>query len=92
MLPFPAFRRAGLLSYFVASGYTGRGLGTLLLDALADDARVNGCTTLVANVSSRNTASLAFHAARGFAEAGRLHAVGEKFGEKFDLVWLQRDL
>jgi phosphinothricin acetyltransferase len=92
MLPFPAFRRAGLLSYFVASGYTGRGLGTLLLDALADDARVNGCTTLVANVSSRNTASLAFHAARGFAEAGRLRAVGTKFGESFDLVWLQRDL
>jgi phosphinothricin acetyltransferase len=63
-----------------------------LLERLAEDARACGCTTLVANVSSRNTASLAFHAARGFAEAGRLHAVGEKFGEKFDLVWLQRDL
>lgn len=92
VLPFPAFRRAGLLSYFVAPAYTGRGLGTRLLDRLAEDARVCGCTTLVANVSSRNAASLAFHAARGFVEAGRLRAVGEKFGEQFDLVWLQRDL
>ena len=60
MLPFPAFRRAGLLSYFVAPEYTGRGLGTRLLERLADDARTNGCTTLVANVSLRNEASPAF--------------------------------
>ncbi len=92
LLPFPAFRRAGLLSYFVAPEYTGRGLGTRLLERLADDARTSGCTTIVANVSSRNPASLAFHAARGFAEVGRLRSVGAKFGEPFDLVWLQRDL
>jgi L-amino acid N-acyltransferase YncA len=92
LLPFPAFRRTGLLSYFVAPKYTGRGLGTRLLERLADDARTNGCTTLVANVSSRNPTSLAFHEARGFVEAGRLRSVGAKFGEPFDLVWLQRDL
>jgi len=92
LLPFPAFRRAGLLSYFIAQAYTGRGLGTRMLERLAADARENGCTTLVANVSSRNEASLAFHAARGFVEAGRLQAVGTKFDEPFDLVWLQRDL
>src|SRR5665647_2459486 len=44
MLPFPAFRRSGLLSYFIAPEYTGRGLGTRLLTRLADDARTNGCT------------------------------------------------
>ena len=92
MLPFPAFQGAGLLSYFVAPGHTGRGLGTRLLEQRADDARAKGCTTLVANVSSRNAASLAFHAARGFSEVGRLRSVGVKFGESFDLVWLQRDL
>lgn len=92
LLPFPAFRGAALLSYFVAPAYTCHGLGTRLLDRLADGARANGCTTLVANVSSRNAASLAFHAARGFAEVGRLRSVGMKFGEPFDLVWLQRDL
>jgi phosphinothricin acetyltransferase len=92
LLPFPAFRGAALLSYFVAPGYAGRGLGTRLLDRLAADSKGRGCTTLVANVSSRNAASLAFHAARGFAEVGRLRSVGVKFGEPFDLVWLQRDL
>lgn len=92
MLPFPAFSRTGLLSYFVAPGYTRRGLGTRMLGQLEEDARDRGCTTLVANVSSRNEESLAFHAARGFVEAGRLRAVGTKFGEPFDLVWLQRDL
>jgi L-amino acid N-acyltransferase len=92
LLPFPAFDSAALLSYFIAPAYTGRGLGTRLLGQLAADARADGCATLVANVSSRNTASLAFHAARGFAEVGRLRAVGVKFDEPFDLVWLQRDL
>ncbi len=92
MLPFPAFRRAGLLSYFIAPAYTGRGLGTRLLRRLEAEARANGCTTLVASVSSLNGASIAFHEARGFEKVGRLSAVGMKFGEPFDLVWLQRDL
>ncbi len=91
LLQFPAFRAAVLLSYFIAPGYTDRGLGTRLLDRLAADARALGCTVLVVNVSSRNEPSLRFHAKRGFVEVGRLGDVGTKFGMPFDLVWLQRE-
>ena len=35
--------------------------------------------------SRRETASLAYHAARGFTAAGRLRSVGVRFGEPFDL-------
>ena len=50
-----------------------RGVGGLLYDALDDLARSRG--TLVAcevNLVPRNDASLAFHAHRGFSEAGEL--------------------
>jgi len=91
LLPFPAFRAAVLLSYFIAPGYTGRGLGTRLLGRLAADAKAFGCSALVVNVSSRNGTSLRFHEKHGFVETGRLRNVGVKFGMPFDLVWLQRE-
>jgi phosphinothricin acetyltransferase len=48
--------------------------------------------SLLANVSSRNEASLNFHLKNGFVECGRFKDVGTKFGEYFDVVWLQKFL
>jgi L-amino acid N-acyltransferase len=89
-LPFPAFEKTGMLTYFIAPEFTGRGLGVHLLGRLAEDARKQGKTTIVANIASRNEASIRFHAKQGFTVAGSLTGVGEKFGEPFDVVWMQR--
>jgi L-amino acid N-acyltransferase YncA len=89
-LPFPAFRKTGMLTYFIAPEFTGKGLGRRLIKRLAEDAGKHGQTTLVVNIASKNVSSIRFHAKEGFTVAGNLTGVGEKFGEPFDVIWMQR--
>lgn len=89
-LPFPAFRKTGMLTYFLAPEATGRGLGSRLLERLTKDAKDKGMTMLVANMSSKNEASIRFHMHHGFFKAGNLAGVGEKFGEPFGVLWMQK--
>jgi phosphinothricin acetyltransferase len=89
-LPFAAFRKTGMVTYFIAPEFTGRGLGTSLLARLKGDAKKAGQKILVANISSKNEASIRFHVKQGFTVAGSLAGVGEKFGEPFDVIWMQR--
>lgn len=91
-LPYPSFRRTAQLSYFLWPEWTGRGLGSLLLERLTADARERGIRLLLANISSRNESSLRFHRNHGFEECGRFRGAGEKFGLSFDVVWLQKVL
>jgi phosphinothricin acetyltransferase len=89
-LPFPVFWKTGMLSYFIAPDATRAGLGSRLLERLNDEAKKGGMTMLVANMSSRNEVSICFHQRHGFSDAGTLHDVGEKFGEPFGILWMQR--
>ena len=91
-LPFPAFSGTCMLTYFIAPGYLNRGFGSRLLDTLTRDAQEMGLSMMVANMASRNEASIRFHKKHGFEEAGRLHNVGVKFGEPFDVIWMQKTL
>lgn len=79
-----------MLTYFLAPDSTGKGLGTRLLGRLTDDAKKAGLRVLVANMSSKNEASIRFHTRNGFFRAGNLDGVGEKFGEPFGVIWMQR--
>jgi phosphinothricin acetyltransferase len=47
---------------------------------------------LLANISSRNEVSLQFHRKNGFEECGRFRRIGKKFGNEFDVVWMQLEL
>jgi phosphinothricin acetyltransferase len=91
-LPFPVFRKTGMLTYFLAPEAVRKGLGSRLLEQLTGDARKMGMTMLVANMSSKNEASIRFHKAHGFSEAGNIAAAGEKFGESFGILWMQRTI
>ena len=89
LMPFPAFMKTGTLTYFIQPEYTRRGLGKKLLGQLTDDAEKMGMTSLVANMASKNNMSIRFHLGHGFTEVGRLHTAGCKFGEPFDMIWMQ---
>lgn len=54
-----------------------RGLGSAVYDMIEMDASTAGRLALEVNAEPPNPASLAFHAARGFAEVGRLGAPGK---------------
>ena len=54
------------------------------------EAGVKGIDSLLAAISSHNQASINFHLQNGFKECGRFLRVGRKFGQDFDVVWMQR--
>lgn len=90
--PFPNFRHTGVVSYFILPGHTRKGLGSRMLENLCTEAREKKMKNLLANVSSKNEASLNFHLKHGFIECGRFREVGTKFGKYFDIIWLQKSL
>jgi len=90
LLPFPAFMKTGMLTYFFLPEFTGHGFGEILLKRLTTDAIEMGMTSLVANMASKNIPSIRFHMHHGFTEVGRLHNAGSKFGEPFDVLWMQK--
>ncbi|MBP1804789.1 GNAT family N-acetyltransferase [Rubellimicrobium aerolatum] len=70
----------------------GRGIGRHLIDALAEAAARQGKHMMIGAISAGNAPAIAFHAACGFTEHGRLPEVGYKFGRWLDLVLMGRRL
>ncbi|MGB0506385.1 MAG: GNAT family N-acetyltransferase [Pikeienuella sp.] len=89
---WPGYWRAAENSVYVAPSVQKRGIGRALLDALADRARYQGLSALIGVIGHDRTGSLALHQACGYVEVGRLPGVGEKFGQRLDMVIMQRDL
>ncbi len=81
---------SAVLTYFLHPDCTGLGLGSQLLAQLLDAGRTLGVSNFLAHISSLNEGSIRFHVRHGFQECGRLRQVGEKNGEVFDMVWMQR--
>ena len=91
--PRPAYRFSAEDSVYVAEGARGRGLGRLLLDALAQQAQAAGVRKLMAVIGdSANVASVALHRAAGFTEVGVMRSVGWKFGAWRDIVLMEKPL
>lgn len=88
--PAPTLHRTGVLTYFLNPEATGQGLGSRLLERLLEEGSRLGIDTFLAHISSHNTGSLRFHLRHGFTECGRFRKVGRKFGQDFDLVWVER--
>ncbi|QFY10995.1 GNAT family N-acetyltransferase [Nonomuraea phyllanthi] len=88
--PKPAYRHTLEDSIYLAPGFTGRGLGGLLLGELIAQVRRTPAHRLVAVIAdSGDPASARLHKAFGFEEAGRLSAVGFKHGRWIDTVLFQ---
>jgi phosphinothricin acetyltransferase len=90
--PMAAFAQTAEISYFLKTGFTGRGIGRQILDHLLAGARNKGLSMILASISSRNEGSIRFHAKNGFTECGRFRCIGRKNGQAFDVVWMQRML
>ena len=90
--PAECFARTAEITYFLGPDRTHRGVGSRLLAALLEGVRSKGVDRILASISSRNETSLAFHRKHGFEVCGRFDAVGRKFGEDFDVVWMIKRL
>lgn len=90
--PFSTFKHTAEVTYFLSPDAVGQGIGGIALAQLDKDAREMGISRLLANISSLNKASLAFHTKHGFTECGRLHKIGRKHDQTFDVVWMEKGL
>jgi phosphinothricin acetyltransferase len=92
--PKPAYRFTVEDTIYLASRWTGKGLGRALLDGLLTRCAATTVRQVVAVIADPgdNPASLALHRAYGFSSAGRLAAVGFKHGRWVDTELMQRDL
>ena len=88
--PANTLRRTAEVTYFISPEHRGQGIGRVMLDRLIEEAASRGIDSLVANISSRNEESLAFHRKNGFRECGRFQEAGRKNDLDFDIVWMQR--
>jgi L-amino acid N-acyltransferase YncA len=86
-----AYRFTGENSVYVAPEMMSRGIGKALLRALIDRSAAHGFRTIVAVIGGAEPASMALHAALGFAEVGRLRGVGWKKERWLDSVYMQRN-
>lgn len=88
--PASTMSRSAVLTYFIHPDHTGKRLGSLFLNRLLEVGRLMGVKNFLAHISSANEGSVRFHARHGFIECGRFLSVGEKHGQNFDMVWMQR--
>ncbi len=90
--PFPVFSKTAEISYFISPDWVGKGLGNKMLAHLIKKAEEKGITSILASISSLNQPSIRFHQKNGFLECGRFEKVGEKKGQVFDVVYMQKIL
>lgn len=94
--PRPAYRQTVEDSIYLAPDAVGQGIGTALLGAVLTECRAAGMREVIAVISTerdgRGGASQALHERHGFRLAGRLVAVGFKYGRWLDTIVMQRSV
>ncbi len=80
------------ISYYVRSGYRGKGIGRKLVDAAVEEAKKQKLRTLLARIGGESEASLKLCRSCGFRDVGVMKEVGHKFGRQLDVHLLQKIL
>jgi phosphinothricin acetyltransferase len=70
----------------------GRGVGSLLYAALFEAIANEDVHRILGGITLPNDASLALHRSFGFTQAGIFTENGRKFGQYWDVAWVQRPL
>ncbi|MFD5255769.1 GNAT family N-acetyltransferase [Streptomyces bobili] len=70
----------------------GRGVGTLLYEALFEALSGEDLHRAYAGIAQPNEASVRLHERFGFRHVGTYREVGRKFGRYWDVAWFEREL
>lgn len=90
--PKPGYLTSVETSVYLRPDATGRGLGTLLYQAIFDALAGQDLHRAYAGVALPNDASVRLHERLGFREIGTYVEVGRKFGRYWDVLWFERSL
>ena len=89
---WPGYRFSVEHTVHIHADERGRGVGTMLMQALIQRAIEQHKHVMIGGVDADNEPSLRFHERLGFVRAAHLRQVGFKFGRWLDLVFVQRIL
>jgi len=90
--PKPAFAQTVEDSVYIEGGHRGAGLGGLILAELVRRAIAADHHSIMARITSRNTASLRLHERHGFRTVGVERQTAFKLGRWHDVTIMQRRL
>jgi L-amino acid N-acyltransferase YncA len=79
-------------SIYVHPNVRGFGIGSLLMNALIDQANSCRLWSIIAAIDSANEGSIRFHERFGFKICGRLNNIGEKGHQALSAVFMQLDI
>ncbi|MET9893631.1 N-acetyltransferase family protein [Streptomyces sp. NPDC006465] len=88
----PAYSTSVEVTVYVAPDATGRGVGTLLYEALFAALATEDLHRAYAGVVPPNEASVRLHERFGFHHVGTYREVGRKFGRYWDVAWYEKEL
>jgi phosphinothricin acetyltransferase len=90
--PKPSYATSVEVTVYVAPGAGGRGIGTLLYDALFESLAGEDLHRAYAGIAQPNEASVRLHERFGFRYVGTYREVGRKFGRYWDVAWYEKEL
>lgn len=90
--PKAAYATSVEVTVYCAPHAGGRGIGTLLYEALFAELAKEDVHRAYAGITQPNPASARLHARFGFRPVGVHTEVGRKFGRYWDVAWYQKDL
>ncbi|MFJ9851205.1 GNAT family N-acetyltransferase [Streptomyces sp. NPDC101150] len=90
--PKAAYAPSVEVTVYCAPHAAGRGIGTLLYQALFEALATEDVHRAFAGIAQPNEASHRLHTRFGFRPIGTYTEVGRKFGRYWDVTWYQKDL
>ncbi|MFD8547431.1 GNAT family N-acetyltransferase [Streptomyces sp. NPDC059649] len=90
--PKAAYAPSVEVTVYCAPEAAGRGVGTLLYEALFEALAKEDVHRAYAGITQPNEASTRLHTRFGFRHIGTYTEVGRKFGRYWDVAWYQKDL
>ncbi|MEW2247038.1 N-acetyltransferase family protein [Streptomyces sp. NPDC006975] len=88
----PAYSTSVETTVYVAPGAGGRGVGTLLYEALFAALAGEDLHRAYAGIAQPNEPSVRLHERFGFRHVGTYREVGRKFGRWWDVAWYEKEL
>jgi len=76
-------------SVYVFDGFSGNGIGRLLLETLINLAKNQGLHVMIGAIDAENKGSIAFHEKFGFTDCGVIKQAAFKFDRWLDLQFMQ---
>ena len=87
-----AYQWSAETSIYLAPELCGRGLGTVLIDALQRLMAAQGIVNAEACICAENAGSIAFHERHGYIQRALFPSCAHKLGRWLGIVWLEKRL